>query len=145
MFKGCCDTNWASQAHRHSISGYSFDYRIGLISWSSKKQSIIMLSSTKAKYIAESHAAKEGIWLKSFIMADNQGAISLAKDNKFHARTKHINLWYHFVCEAVEEGRIQMKYIPTSKNIADIFTKALSKLKFTKFVGMLCLAIMKEC
>jgi hypothetical protein len=158
MFEGYCDADWASQSHRHSILGYSFHYGIGLISWSSKKQSIIALSSTEAEYIAEMHTAKEGIWLKSFmkeiigedkgaltVMADNQGAISLTKDNKFHACTKHIDLCYHFVCEAVEGRRIKVKYIPTSENVADIFTKALSKPKFTQFVGMLGLAMMKEC
>ena len=110
MFEGYCDADWASQTHRHSISGYSFHFGIGPISWSSKKQGFIALSSTEAEYIAETHAAKEGIWLKSFmneivgekkgpliVMADNQGAISLAKDNKFHAHTKHIDLHYHFV------------------------------------------------
>jgi hypothetical protein len=78
------------------------------------------------------------------VMADNQGAIALTKNNKFHARTKHIDLHYHFVCEAVEDGKIMMKYIPTSDNIVDIFTKALPKLKFTKFVAKLGLATMKE-
>ena len=134
-----------------------FHYGQGAISWSSKKQSIITLSSTKAEYVAETHATKEGIWLKTFvkeitgekkgpltIMADNQGAIVLAKDNKFHARTKHMELHYHFVCEAVEDGKITMKYIPTSDNIADIFTKVLLKLKFTEFVAKLGLATMKE-
>ena len=74
-----------------------------------------MLLST----IAQTHAAKEGIWLKTFInkvrggqegpltiMADNQGVIALVKDNKFHSRTKHINLHYHFIHEAAEDGRI---------------------------------------
>ena len=97
--------------------GYTFHYGVGPISWSSKKQSIITLSNTKAEYIAEMHAAKEGIWPKSFVreiiggeagalmvMADNQEAISLAKDNKFHARTKHIDQRYHFVRE-VEKSR----------------------------------------
>ena len=79
------------------------------------------------------------------MMADNKGVISLVKDNKFHVRTKHIDLWYHFVCEAIKKGRIQMKYILTLEHIVDIFTKALSKLKFTKFVSMLGLMIMKEC
>ena len=147
MFKGYCNAEWASQAHCHSISGYLFHYGVGPISWSSKKQNIIALSSTEVEYIAETHAAKEGIWLKSFVrevigkkmgplmvMADNQGAISLAKDNKFHACTKHIDLHYHFVREAVEDEKIKMKYIPTSKNVADIFTKALLKLKFMEFV-----------
>ena len=105
MLEGYCNADWASQAHHHLISGYSFHYSMGLISWSSKRQGIIALLSTEAEYIAETHVAKEGIWLKSFvkeivgreggaltIMADNQGAISLAKDNKFHAHTKHIDL-----------------------------------------------------
>ena len=70
--------------------------------------------------------------------------IALVKDNKFHARTKHIDLHYHFVCEAVEDGKIKMEYIPTSENVMDIFTKAPPKLKFLEFVGMLGLAIMKE-
>jgi hypothetical protein len=130
---------------------------LGLISWSSKKQGIIVLSSTEAEYIAKTHAAKEGIWLKSFVreivgekigpltmMADNQGAISLAKDNKFHAHTKHIDLQYHFIHEAVEDKKIKMKYAPTSENITDIFTKVLPKLKFAEFVQKLGLAMMKE-
>jgi hypothetical protein len=120
-------------------------------------QGIITLSSTEAEYIAETHASKEGIWLKIFvkeltgqkikpltIKADNQGAIALAKDNKFYARTKHINLCYHFLCEAIEAGKIEMEYILTSENVADIFTKALPKPKFNDFVGRLGLAIMME-
>ena len=77
-------------------------------------------------------------------MADNQGAIALAKDNKFHSRTKHIDLRYHFIREAVEARKIKMKYIPTSENVADIFTKPLARPKFVEFVGMLGLATMKE-
>jgi hypothetical protein len=116
-----------------------------------------VLSSTEAEYIAKTHAAKEGIWLKSFVreivgekigpltmMADNQGAISLAKDNKFHAHTKHIDLQYHFIHEAVEDKKIKMKYALTSENITDIFTKVLPKLKFAEFVQKLGLAMMKE-
>jgi hypothetical protein len=100
---------------------------------------------------------KEGIWLKSFIkeiiggqleplmiLGDNQGAIALAKDNKFHARTKHIGLRYHFIREAVEDGKVKMEYIPTADNVADIFTKVLPRTKFDKFVGKLGLVMMKE-
>jgi hypothetical protein len=77
-------------------------------------------------------------------MGDNQGAIALAKDNKFHSRTKHIDLRYHVICEAFEDGKVEMNYIPTAENVSDIFTKALAKPKFTQFVGMLGLAMMKE-
>ena len=55
----------------------------------------------------------------------------LVKDNKFHLHTKHIDVRYHFIREAVDEGKIQMEYIPTDDNITDIFTKALAKPKFT--------------
>ena len=108
------------------------------------------MSSTEAEYVAQTHAAKEAIWLRSFmseitgehakaltISCDNQSAIALAKDNKFHTRTKHIDLRYHFIREAVEDGRINVKYIPTDVNVSDIFTKALPKPKFQRMVELL--------
>jgi hypothetical protein len=98
----------------------------------------------------QTHAAKELIWLRTILgklnspfeepttlHCDNQGAIALAKDNKFHARTKHIDIWYHFIREAIKDGSINMQYIPTNDNIADIFTKPLAKAKFERFVEML--------
>lgn len=87
LVEGFCDADWASQKHRHSISGFSFHFGVGAVSWSSKKQNIVSLSSTEAEYVAQTHAAKEAI-----LLCDNQGAIALAKDNKFHSRTKHIDL-----------------------------------------------------
>ena len=78
------------------------------------------------------------------IKADNQGAIALAKDNKFHTQTKHIDLHYHFIREAVEQGKVKMEYIPMSENVADVFTKALAKPKFLEFVGKLSLAMVNE-
>src|ERR1700678_1296436 len=149
LIEGFCDADWASQKHRHSISGFSFHYGVGAISWSSKKQGVVSLSSTKAEYVAQTHAAKEGIWLRSFIKeiqgeqgpltisCDNQGAIALAKDNKFHGRTKHIDCHIPYLCEVVEDGKIEVKYIPTDNNVSDIFTKPLPRPKFVKFVEML--------
>ena len=67
----------------------------------------------------------------------HQGTIALAKDNKFHARTKHIDLRYHFIREAVEDGKIVVKYVPTDDNVLDVFTKALPKPKFQKMVELL--------
>jgi hypothetical protein len=150
LVEGYCDADWAGQKHRHSISGFSFHFGIGAISWSSKKQNIVALSSTEAEYVAQTHAAKEAMWLKSFvseirgggdkpltILCDDQGAVALAKDNKYHARTKHIDLRYHFIREAVEDGKISVKYIPTNDNVSDIFTKALPRPRFQQLVELL--------
>ena len=63
--------------------------------------------------------------------------VLLAKDNKFHVRTKHINLRYHFIHEVVEDGKIQVKYVLMDDNISDIFTKPLPRPKFAKFVELL--------
>jgi len=71
------------------------------------------------------------------INCNNQGAITLSKDNKFHARTKHINIQYHFICEAIEDKKIEVIYIPTDDNVSDIFTKPLAKTKFCRFVELL--------
>ena len=150
LLEGYCNADWASQSHRHSISGFSFHYRCGTISWSSKKQNIMVLSSMESEYVTLTHAGKEAIWLQKFvneiiggeiglltISGDNQGSLDLAKDNKFHSRMKHIDLRYHFIREAIEDKKISLKYVLTGDNVVDIFTKALAKPKFTHFVEML--------
>ena len=151
IIEAYCDADWGEKLDRHSVSGYSFHMGQGAVTWSSKKQHIIALSSTEAEYIAPTHAAKEALWIRTFIgefrrgfssdpipiNCDNQGAIALAKDNKFHARTKHIDIRYHFIREAVEDHKIELKYIPTNDNVADTFTKALAKGKFRLFAGLL--------
>ena len=137
--------------------GFSFHFGEGAVSWSSKKQAVVALSSIEAEYISQTHAAKEAVWLRNFIvelqgkpqgpltvLCDNQGAIALSKDNKFHSRTKHIDLRYHFIREAVEEGKINVEYIPTTENVTDVFTKALARPKFEVFIEMLGLGGIKE-
>ena len=122
----------------------------GAISWSSKKQHVVALSSTEAEYITQTHMAKEALWLCSFLQelrsttddslilnCDNQGAIALAKDNKFHVCTKHIDVCYHFIREAVEDGKVVVQYIPTGDNVSDIFTKPLAKAKFRELAELL--------
>ena len=149
LLEGYCNLDWASQAHHHSISGFSFHYGSGAIYWSWKKQNIVALSSTESEYVALTHAGKEAVWLKTFVseianqkigpltIADNnQGSLDLAKDNKFHSRTKHIDLRYHFIREAVEGKEIKLEYVPTGDNITDIFTKALAQPNFVEMLGL---------
>ena len=122
----------------------------GAISWSSKKQHVVALLSTEAEYIAQTHTAKEALWLRSFLWelcstpddplilnCDNQGVIALAKDNKFHMRTKHIDVRYHFIRKVVEDGKVAVQYIPTGDNVSDIFTKPLAKAKFRELAELL--------
>jgi hypothetical protein len=140
------DADWASQSDRHSVSGYALVIGTGAATWSSKKQSIVALSSTESEYIGQTHVLKEVIWMRQFLgeltteftqptvlLSDNQGAIALAKNNKFHARSKHIDIRYHFIHEAVENRQVELTYVPTAENIADIFTKPLAVQKFNYF------------
>ena len=117
--EGFCNVDWRGQKHHHSFSGYSFQTGARAILWSSKKQHIVVLSSTEAEYIAQMHVAKEVLWLHSFLQelcsapddllilnCNNQGVIAFTKDNKFHACTKHIDVHYHFIHKAVEDGKV---------------------------------------
>ena len=110
----------------------------------------------ESKYIVQAHAEKEALWLRSFVYemrgkkdellrlnCNKQGAIALAKDNKFHSQTKHINLRFHFIREVVEDNKLLITYVPTEENMADIFTKALVRPKFKGFVERLGLREVK--
>ena len=149
---GFSDVDWASHLHHHSISGFAYFVGLGAMSWSAKKQPIITLSSTESEYVALTHASKEAIWLHKLLdklyfiypislpttlHCDNQGAIELLKDSKFHAHMKHIDIHFHFICQTVMQGHIAIQYCPTNNMVADIFTKSLAHVKFQKFRTLL--------
>lgn len=138
------DADWAGdQTTRKSTSGNVFLLAHGAITWTSRKQSSVALSTVESEYMALSLATQEAIWLRGLmkdlgkdmtkptvIYEDNQGAISTAKNPTFHKKTKHIQIRYHFVREAVEENTIEIIYCPTKLMVADIFTKGLTRDKF---------------
>ncbi|KAL8157159.1 hypothetical protein AgCh_002026 [Apium graveolens] len=125
---GCLDT-------RKSTTGYIFTLDGTAVSWMSRLQKSVALSTTEAEYMAISEASKEMIWLKNFLeelgkkqadsalYSDSQSAIHLAKNPVFHARTKHIQLRYHFTRELISNGTLSLKKILGSKNPADMLTK----------------------
>lgn len=140
VLEGYSDADWGAGEDRKSISGYVFILAGGAISWSSKKQATTALSTTEAEYIALVQAAKESIWIQrlihelgyiainsNVIYGDNQGSIALANNPEYHARTKHIDIQYHFIRECVQTGKIVLKYCPTADMVADGMTKALPK------------------
>ena len=145
---GHCDSDWGGTEDRRSVSGYCFLLNSDgpLISWKSKKQPTVALSSCEAEYCSITFCVQEAKFL-SYLMSDmmctkilpvnvhvdNQGAIMLAKNPVQHQRSKHIDIKYHFIRSEVESGSIVLNYIPTDQDIADLFTKPVSKIKFRKF------------
>ena len=154
---GYSDADWAGDVDdRHSTSGNVFLLAKGAVSWLSKKQATVALSTAEAEYVALTTATQEAIWLRRLltdvgkplaepvvINEDNQGAIAMAKNPVGHARTKHIDVRYHFVREGVQDGAIILKYVATDEMIVDILTKPLPKYPFEKLVIQLGMKIVK--
>ena len=135
------DADWATQAHRHSISGNVFLFNGGAIGWSSRKQPVVALSSTEAEFISSSDSSREATWLRAFLFElfpnspnlpipfylDNQSALKLIQTGMLNARTKHIDVRYRYICEAHTAGIIKVDYCPTNEMPADAMTKALAR------------------
>ena len=148
---GFTDADGASQEHRRAISGSVILIDGGAVSWSSKKQELVTLSTTEAEYVATTHAAKEIIWFRRLLgeifrplaypitlYSDNQSSIALAHtQGQFHARTKHIDIRYHYIRYMIEKGEIRLIYCPTEDMTADILTKALPSGKAKHFAHAL--------
>ena len=134
-------------------------YQIGgtAITWKSKKQSCVALSTAEAEYMSLAGATQEAIWLRQLlsdlkrypskatqIYEDNQSTIYMAKNPQFHGRSKHIGIKYHYVREQVKEGNMKIVYCPTGEMVADILTKGVSFEKFSRFQGMCGMKASKE-
>ncbi|GAB4814241.1 hypothetical protein N2152v2_001287 [Parachlorella kessleri] len=136
-----CDADYAGDLDtRRSTTGYVFLLGGGAISWSSRLQPTVAVSTTEAEYMAAAYAIKEALWLKTLlaelaledsitIFADNQSAIKLLKNPVFSMRSKHIDVIYHFARERVIRKDITFKYVSTDKMVADALTKPLPAAK----------------
>ncbi|XP_062103182.1 uncharacterized mitochondrial protein AtMg00810-like [Humulus lupulus] len=155
---GYCDANYAGDHDtRRSTTVYVFKLGSGAISWCSKRQPTVSLSTTEAEYRAAAMTAQESMWLMQLmkdlhqstdnailLYCDNQSAIRLAENPVFHARTKHVEVHYHFLREKVLQEEIEMQQINTDDQVANIFTKGLSTIKFSKFRTQLNLVKREE-
>ena len=136
---GCKDTGC-------STSAYSVKIGTGIISWMSKCQSIVALSTTEAEYMAACEAGKEIVWIRkmlqelgfpmtapSVLYMDNQSAIQVAKHPEHHGRMKQLDLFWFWLQDVVNQGAILPTYVPTGDMTADLLTKALPCLKMEQF------------
>lgn len=126
-----------------STTGYVFTVGGTAVSWISRLQRVVALSSAEAEYVALTEASKEMIWLQRFmeelgkkqessrLYCDSQSAIHLAKNSAFHSKTKHIQLRYHFIRSVLEDGQLKLEKIHTSQNPADMLTKAVTREKLS--------------
>ncbi|CAL8169320.1 unnamed protein product [Prunus armeniaca] len=144
---GFTDSDWAGAIDdRRSTSGHVFFLGKKVISWSSKKQSTVALSTAEAEYISATSAACEAVWIRRILAdlhqeqntptklyCDNMSIIAMTKNPVFHSRSKHIELRHHFIRKLVEDGEIELQFCGTDEQIADVFTKALPREKFYYF------------
>jgi hypothetical protein len=141
------DADSASQPYRHTISRYTFFIHGGVISWRSHKQEITTLLTTEAEYVVVTHATKETAWLHhlkrelltpfinpTMIYCDNQAALKLATDDNYQARTKHIDIHYHYIWQIINAGEISVTYCPIDDMTANILMKLLLAWKITHHV-----------
>lgn len=153
LLHGFSDADWATNPEdRISVTGYCWFYYGGVVAHTSKKQTTQALSSTEAEYMAVTAAIQEGLWIQSFLSsvgfpvptpirlyADNAGAIALSWEAANNHRTKHINIRYHFCRTHVEAGTFLLEWLASSRNTADVLTKALPCPSFSRHVAGLSL------
>jgi hypothetical protein len=145
---GFTDADWGGCRNtRRSTAGYLFNIGSGAISWQSKRQSVVALSTCEAEFMGQTQATKEAIWLRrllnelnvsqgkaaTIICGDNQGAIALSSNPQYHSRTKHMEIQRKWQGEVQGTGAVELNYIPTTEQIADGLTKPLARDRFEWF------------
>jgi hypothetical protein len=117
-----------------------------MISWFSRKQTCVALSTVEAEYIAACSTCSEAVWLRKLlaglfdleleetcIFCDNQSCIKLTENPVFHDKSKHIEIKYHYIRDMVQKGAVKLQYVATEEQIVDVLTKPLSRVKFEYF------------
>ena len=157
---GYTDADFAGdKVERKSTSGHCQFLGESLVSWACKKQNTIALSTTEAEYIAAASCCSQVLWIKQqlvdysvscseiVIHCDNTSAINLSKNPIQHSKSKHIDIKHHFLRDHVQKGDIQLIYLDTKYQIADIFTKPLLDERFKdliKTLNMLSLSVLNN-
>ena len=146
----CTDSDWASNPKDWRLqTGYFITVAEGAFSWVSKAQRTVVLFSTEAEYMALSDCAWQCVWICSILLeigysfgpipisGDNQGSVFMASNPITELWNKHIDVCFHAIQDFVTQGKIKLFYIEGSQNPADMFTKNLPQVKFSKFRSQL--------
>jgi transposase InsO family protein len=139
-YGGCKDT-------RRSTSGYVFTMSGGAVSWSSKRQATVALSTVEAEYVAMSRCAQQLVWMHSWldevmiehstpgiIRGDNRGAIALTRNSRDHGKVKHIDIRHHYIRDLIKSNAILIEQVSSVENLADLFTKPLPRDHHHRFL-----------
>ena len=144
MLCGYTDADWVGDKDdKKSTSGACQFLGRSLVCWSSKKQNCISLSTAEAEYVAAASGCTQLLWMRQTLrdygvdndkvplLCDNESAIKIAYNPVQHSRTKHIEIRNHFIRDHVARGDIELQYVPTKDQLADIFTKPLDEARFS--------------
>jgi len=154
VLQGFSDADWAGDHEtRRSTTGFTFIFGGPAVSWGSKLQKTVALSTMAAEYMALCEASKEAVWLNKLVQSvasqglrtaisggpinikvDNSGCIDFSKNPVEHKHTKHIDIRYHFVREAITTDKVTLEHCATDDMVADPMTKELGKTKHDKHV-----------
>jgi hypothetical protein len=148
LFSGYADAAYGNQDGLKSTSGYVFIATGGAITWCSKKQTTVALSTTEAEYVALGEAAREASWLRNLygelgypqikptlIRGDNNGSIAMARNPQFHQRSKHIAIRWHLIRDLVNDGILTIEECRDPEQTADVLTKPLARTKHHKHMA----------
>ena len=150
------DADWGNSKDRKSTSGYLIKYG-GAVLWGSRRQKCVSLSSTESEYIAAATAVQQIKWCRALlrdlgfpqksptiVLEDNQACIKMIENEALTQRSKHIDIKYHYIRDEQRKGEVKFEYVPSEDNLADLFTKPLSAIRFNtlrdRFMTAACTA-----
>jgi hypothetical protein len=150
MFRALTDSNWGMGDLRKSVSGFLIMLGDSPLSWSSKQQAVIALSSCEAEYLASTYCTREVLWFRNLfaelgipqtapttVFCDNQGMVACTHDPLAHSKMEHISIREHFIRDCIIKRLIDVIHVSNKENVADLFTKPLHQMMHMRWVKML--------
>lgn len=155
---GFTDSDYAGDVDdRRSTTGYVFMIGCAAVSWCSRKQPVVTLSTTEAEFIAACAGGCQAVWLRritaamgetqneaTVIYCDNSSTIKLSKNPILHGRSKHIDIRFHFLRDLCKEKTIDLRYCSTDDQVADVMTKPLKVDSFNKLKRLLGMTVLEN-